>query len=566
MKSSRRETALYLLAFVLALAVRVIRLGTWPLTDLESGWAMQALGLAQGTHPVLGSQPAYVMLTGIFFFLYGGGTNFLARLAPALIGSLLVFVPILFRDRLKPRPGLILAFFLAFDPGLVALSRQAGSSISAITFLFLAWGSWRQKNFRWAGVCAGLALLSGPALWAGLSGLVLTWAVLRAWEHDTSSVSARNSTPKVQTSEMLSALWFGLGTIILGGTLFFLSPNGLGAWMSALPEYIAGWRNPSGVPFGMLLFSLAAYQPLALILGLAAVVRGLWFKSPRAIRLSSWALVALLLALFYPARQVSDLAWMLIPLWSLAALELARSLNIFNEERIEVLGVVGLSVLILTFSWLDFLALNQTAMPSDQATLRTWLVFGALFLLVMSVLLVAVGWSIRSARLGAVWGLVAALGIYSLGAMFGAGGLRVAPGVELWNAGTLPAESDLLLMTVNQMSDWSRTNINAQPVTIVGIDSPALEWLLHGHKVEVVSALDASASPPIVITTGQDNPVLAAGYRGQSFVWQQSPLWNSAQPLDWMRWLAFHQMPQTSATIIVWVRDDLFIDSTSSKP
>ena len=562
MKSFRRENVLYLLAFVLALAVRLIRLGTLPLTDLEAKWALQALGVAQGTRPALGPQPAYVLLTSIFFFLYGGGTNFLARLVPALTGSALVFAPILFRDRLKPRPSLILAFFLALDPGLVALSRQAGSSILAITFLFLAWGFWRQKNAPWAGVFAGLALLSGPALWAGLLGLILTWAILQAWERGPKTESAQRPT----RSEWSSALWFGLGTLILGGTLFFLSPNGLGAWMSSLPEYVAGWRNPSGISFGMLLFSLVVYQPLALILGLIAVVRGLRSKNRRLKRLSLWALVGLLLALFYPARQVSDLAWMLIPLWALAALELARNPHLFREECLEVLGVVGLGVLILTFSWLDFLALNQTAMPSYQATLRAWLLFGALFLLVMSILLVAVGWSIRSARLGAVWALVAALGIYSLGVMFAAGGLRVTPGVELWNAGASPAESDLLLMTVDQISDWSKTNANAQPVTIAGIESPALEWLLREHKVEVVSSLDTSASPPIVITAGQNNPSLAAGYRGQSFIWRQSPLWNDAQSVDWMRWVAFHQMPQTSETIIVWVRDDLFIDSTSPKP
>lgn len=562
MKPFRRETALYLLAFAIALAVRLLRLGTLPLTDLEAKWALQALGVAQGAHPALGSQPVYVLLASIFFFIYGGGTNFLARLIPALTGSALVFVPLLFRDRLKPRPSLILAFCLALDPGLVALSRQAGSSILAITFLFLAWGLWRQKNARWAGVFAGLALLSGSSLWAGLLGLALTWAIRQAWERGSQTESAQSPA----RSEWLSALWFGLGTLVLGGTLFFLSPNGLSAWMSSLSEYLAGWRSPSGISFGMLLFSLIVYQPLALILGLIAVVRGWRFGSLRVKRLSLWAAVALLLALFYPARQVSDLAWMLIPLWSLAALELTRNLNVFREERVEVLGVVGLSVLILTFSWIDFLALIQTPAPSDQANLRTWLLFGSLFLLVMSILLVAVGWSLRSARLGAIWGLVAALGVYSLGAMLGAGGLRAAPGAEMWNAGRAPAEADLLLMTVDQMSDWSKDNVNAQPVTIAGLDSPALEWLLHEHKVEVVSLLDASAAPPMVITTGQDNPSLAAGYRGQSFAWRQDVLWDNALPLDWMRWVAFHQMPANNETIIVWVRSDLFIDSTGIKP
>jgi hypothetical protein len=570
MKTFRRETALYLFAFILALAIRLIRLGALPLTDLEARWALQALGVAQGTHPALGSQPAYILLTSILFFTFGGGTNFLARLIPALTGSALVFVPLLFKDRLKPRPSLILAFFLALDPGLVALSRQAGSSILAVTFLLFAWGFWGQKRPRAAGVFAGLALLSGPSLWAGVFGLALTWAIRQGLERDTQTESAKNAAPSASKgparSEWLSALWSAIGTIVIGGTLFFLSPTGLSAWLSALPEYVRGWFQPLGISGGQVFFSLIVYQPLAVILGLIAMVRGWMVGGRRVVCLSLWMLVALLLALFYPAHQVGDLAWMLIPLWSLAALELAHSLDIFPEERGEVLGVVGLGVLIMVFMWLDFLALLQTPAPSSQSTLRTWLMFGSLFLLVVSILLVAVGWSIRSARLGAVWGLVAALSIYSFGAMVGAAGLRMTPGVEMWDPGARPAQADLLLTTVNQMSDWSDNNINSQPVTIVGIDSPALEWLLRGHKVGVLTSLDVSASPPIVITMDQGDPGLTASYRGERFVWRQEPLWRDAGPTDWMRWVAFHQMAQNPEAIIIWVRNDLFIDSRGTKP
>src|SRR5581483_9036019 len=456
MKPFRRETALYLFAFVLALAVRVIKLGASRLTDLEAKWALQALGVTQGTHPVLGSQPAYVLLTSILFFLYGSGTNFLARLIPALTGSALAFVPYFFRDRLKPRPGFILAFFLALDPGLGSLSRHAGGPIVAVTVLLSRWGFWKQKQARWAGGLFGLALLSGSSLWAGLLGLGLTWTIRQGMERGSQTESAQ----RPARSEWLSALWSALGTIVVVGTLFFLSPNGLSAWLSSLPDYVSGWIHASGVSSGWMTFSLIAYQPLAVIFGVIAIARGWWFGSRRVIRLSLWAAVSLLLPLFYPAHQVNDLVGMLIPLWSLAALELARSVNILPEERREVLGIIGLGALIMIFMWLDFLAFLQTPAPSDQATVRMWLLFGSLFLLVVSVLLVAMGWSLRSARLGAVWGLVVALGIYSFGAMTGAASLRVAPGAELWSAGDTLAESDLLLTTVNQMSNWSENNIN----------------------------------------------------------------------------------------------------------
>ncbi len=562
MKPFRRETIFYLLALFLAIAVRLIRLGAWPLTDLEASWALQALGLAQGTRPLLGSQPAYVLLTGLLFFSLGGGTNFLARLVPALAGSALVLAPYLFRERLKPRPSLILAFFLAFDPGLVALSRQAGSSILVLTFLIFAWGFWLRQKPRWAGICAGLALLSGASLWEGLLGLALTWAIRQGLEMRAVKTPAQ---PRPR-SEWLIALLFGLGTLLLGGTMFFVSPNGLSAWVASLPEYIRGWLQPSGIPMGMMLLSLIAYQPLAILLGLTATIKG-WIRgSRRVMYLSLWSLVALLLALFYPAHQVSDLAWMLIPLWSLAALELAHNLDVLPEERAEVFGVIGLCVLILAFSWLDYLSLLQTPIPSQEANLRIWLLLGAAFMLIVSILLVAVGWSIRTARLGAVWGLSVAIGIYSLGALLGAAGLRATRGVEMWTLDRTPAQADLLLATVDNISDWSNNNINAQPVTVVGIDSPALQWLFRAHQVDLVSSLDVSASPPIVITTGQNDPSLAAAYRGQGLVWRQGPTWNQVGTGDWLNWLAYHDLPQNSETVIVWVRNDLFLDASGTQP
>ncbi len=562
MKPPRRETLYYLLALSLALAVRLIRLGVWPLTDMEAGWALQALGLAQGTRPLLGSQPAYVLLTGILFFSFGGGTNFLARLVPALAGSALVLVPYLFRERLKPIPSLILAFFLALDPGLVSLSRQAGSPILALTFLLLAWGFWEREKPRWAGVFAGLALLSGSSLWEGLLGLALTWAIRQGLEARGPKEPAKQH----EKGEWIQAVLFGVGTLLLGGTLFFVSPNGLSAWVSAVPEYFRGWVRPSGISAGIMLFSLAAYQPLAVILGLVATVRG-WIRGGRrVIRLSLWMLIALVLALFYPAHQISDLAWMLIPLWSLAALELARHRDVQPEERREVLGVIGLTLLILLFAWLDYLSLLQSTIPSEPANLRLWLLFGSAFMLVVTLLLVAVGWSIHTARLGAVWGLTAALGIYSLGAMLGAAGLRVTRGAEMWTMDRTPAQADLILATVDNISDWSNNNINSQPVTLAGINSPALQWLFRNHQVSVVGSLDVSASPPIVITADQKDPSLAAAYRGQGLVWRQAPLWNQAQTADWLSWLAYHDLPQNSETVIVWVRNDLFLDSTGANP
>ena len=416
-----------MVAFLLALALRFVQLGALPLSDTEAEWALQALNVAQGARPLLGSQLTYILPTSALFFLFGI-SDFLTRFIPALTGSALILFPYLFRGRLKAVPGLLLAFFLALDPGLVSLSRQAGSLIPALMFVLLAWAFWWHKRPRAAGVFAGLALLSGSTVWAGLLGLGLAWALRHSMETPPASAKAEDkvdeteadaSAESVRREDLKVALTFGGATILLAGTMFLLSPNGLSAWLNGLPDYLAGWMRPSGVSGTRLLFALLVYQPLAVLFGLVAVVRGWVQGRRRTIRLSLWLLTATLVALFYPARQVGDLAWVLIPLWALAALELSNHVRVFMEERREVSGVVLLVVILLVFSWLNYagialdpqnpvnvttnvIRIGDTVLFENMPPTRYILLLGVLLLLVVSLMMVALGWSARTARLGSV--------------------------------------------------------------------------------------------------------------------------------------------------------------------
>jgi hypothetical protein len=594
---TKYESSLYVIAFILAAALRFIQLGALPLSDTEAEWALQALRVAEGTHPPLGPQPIYILPTSLLFFLFGI-SNFLARFIPALAGSALILVPYLFRQRIKPVPSLFLAFFLALDPGLVSLSRQAGSLMPALIFLLLAWAFWWGKRPRAAGVFGGLALLAGPTVWAGLLGLGLAWILRRIMEkpsasaRDEKKADTKESSPKGEAGEgaesanregLKAALTFGGATILLGGTMFFLSPNGLSAWLNALPVYLGGWTRPSGVPASRLWFAMLAYQPLALLFGLVAVVRGWWRGERRNIHLSLWLLTALLVATFYPARQVGDLAWVLVPLWSLAALELSNHAQIFSEERREVAGMALLVVILLLFTWLDFAGIALDPLGQVNVTTnvirigdrtlfenlpptRYILLISVLLLLLVSVLMVALGWSTRTARLGSVWGLMIALGTYLLGVAWGATGLRTPDGWELWWPGKQPVQAELLLATVDEQSEWSTGSGISQAVTVTGLESPALEWLLRGRKVQTVPALDTQEAPAIVISTWTENLNLPITYRGQDFTWHKEPSWEILTVYEWIKWSVFRELPQNTETVIVWVRNDLFTDTRESLP
>jgi hypothetical protein len=312
-----------------------------------------------------------------------------------------------------------------------------------------------------------------------------------------------------------------------------------------------------------LLISLVVYQLLGVILAFAAIIRGWRNNSPRIISLSVWFLVALLLAVFIPSRQLADLVWVLIPLWAMASLELVRNVDIFPEERGEVLGVVFLTTFLWTFTWLDLSGMVWSPVDSSQYALRFWLLIGAVFLFILSLLLVAAGWSIRVARIGGVWGLTIVLGLFGFAGTLGATGFRGLSHPELWWPSSIPMQANLLQTTVRDMSEWSVGDDFSVPVVIAGLDSPALEWALRQHQVTVVDALDISSSPDFVITPFENDPVLVAAYRGQDFSWRHTPSWNATLPNDWIRWVALREMPQTGETIILWARDDLFIDVPS---
>lgn len=583
-RPSRNETIAYIAAFLFALALRLLLLGELPLNDSEAALALQALHISQGAKTALASNVAYINLSAVLFFIFGS-TNFLARLIPALVGSALTLAPALFREKLKTLPAVILAFFFAIDPAFVALSRQAGSSILAVTFTIFAAGFLLRRQSIPAGIFAALALLSGPAFWPGLLGLLLAWMLSQfmsirkesnsSTQTDTSDASTPVTVPTADTltpnSQLLapiegsinyrSFITFLLATLLLVSSLFLLAPQGLGAWLASLPAYLSGWVTSSFVPASRLFLALGAYQLLGLLFALIAIVRGWWNGGQRVIRLSIWVIVAFLLAVFYPARQSADLVWMLIPLWTLAALELSRHIKILPEDRLETAGVIVFTILLLAFAWVDFNAMYYTPFPSGQANVRLSLFIGAIILLIASIVLVGYGWSVTIARTGAAWGASIMLGIYTLGAAWGATGLRNPTAAELWDASPRVAQADLIAQTADDISEWATGEPHNLPVLVQGFDSPALFWALRFHDPQPVIALDSASSPALVVTPLQQDIQLASPYRGQDFTWRQYPAWDTLASFNIMRWLTFHELPIASETIILWARDDLFIDS-----
>jgi len=562
----KNEGWFYWLAFLIALGFRLTQLGASPLTDSEASLALQALHVAQGKDILLSPQPLYILITSIFFLVIES-TNFMARFAPALAGSALVFIPWFFREKLKPRPALILAFFFVFDPGLVALSRQSSGTILAVTFLLFAWAMWMNGRAIPTGIFAGLTILSGPSIWSGLLILTLTFIFLQG-------AGKKQDNANTPAQDIIRTTLISLAaTILIVGTRFFTTPNGLSAWLSSIPTYLNGWVTTSVFTPGRVLLAFFAYEPLGIFLAIFALIRGFRLKSLRVTRWAIWLAVSLLIAVFY--RQTSELVWVIIPLLILASQELSRSFDIHPEERVEFGVVAGAIMILLVYIWLNIanIGLNpyeQTASTSLPLFGRMFelpmgprylILIGASLILVVCLILVAFGWSARTARIGATWSFSLFLGVYAIATAWGTSGMRLQNDVELWSPDQAPTQPELLLASVDDISMFSSGHIESQPITIVGVSSPALEWTLRNHQVEIVSTLDPQVAPPIVITPLMDNLALPSAYRGQDFTWRQPPIWDGIQTPDWVKWLVYRQLPRDTETLILWARDDLFPDA-----
>ena len=560
------EKLLIAAVFLLAIYIRLIYLGTSPLSDGEATWALQSLDIARGDQVEIGPQVSYVTLTGAALYLFGS-SNFVARIWPAIAGSLLVLVPLFFRRALGTTATLILMVCLALDPGLVAASRLAGGPMMALGFALLALGLAYARKPLLAGISAGLAVLSGPGVIVGVLSLLLAWILASLLPGKTVIESNETPAEHPRSSWLTNQEWVNLllsagATLLVVGTLLLRYPQGLAAWIASLPAYMQGWSELSTVPPLRLIAALLVYQPLALIFGGIAAVRG-WLRGDRLARiLSLWFVFSLLLVLIYPARQVVDLVWALPPLWALAAMELAHDFQAVRSNWLVATGEAVVVFLLLAIFWLNLTGTNMALVGVESYILRFGVLAGLLALIAVTAILVGLGWSWEAARAGLVWGLCAGLGLYGISVMWSASFRSEPDRLDLWQPAPITRNADLLLKTVEDLSEWNTGLTRAIDLTLA-TEAPSLRWALRNYPGLTTTMEDGLASlpgAPAIFIARQTAvaPGLAQAYRGQDFAWWAYPGWDGALPPDFLRWLTTRQAPLRQEQVLLWARSDLF--------
>jgi hypothetical protein len=563
------EQALLLAGLLLAVVLRLFQLGVTPLSDIESSAALTAWQVAQGNLAAgtLGAQPAYTLLTSLLFELYQS-TNFLARLVPAVAGSLLLLAPYLLRHQIGRVAAFVLIIGLAIDPGMVTVSRQAGSLMMALAFSVLAISFWHSRSAVGAGIFTGLALLSGPTLIAGLIPLGLaagiTCLIFRRSDPEASLQDEETPEPASVQHPIPQHFWrntlaITAVTILLVVTQFFRVPQGLSSWLEMIPAYLQGWATSTGVPPLRLPATLIFFQPLALLFAVIGVLFGLTQRNLRLVLFFTlWLMIALGLGMLYPSRQVADLIWVLIPLWGLAAFELTRFLPKSDTPSASYLLAMLVFILMGLF-WFSLASMTRMPIELTAPTSRWLILLGILALLALSTALVSMSWSWQAGRNGLAWGLMAGLTVYLTSTMWGAAQLRFNMPQELWGYPPATGQAELLQVTLDELSLWNHGTTNSLDIQST-VDLPSLRWFLRNNpQVRYVSQISVGEQPSILITAKDSpGPALETAYRGQDFVWSINPGWSGALPPDLLSWFTYRRAPLELDSIIVWARNDLF--------
>jgi uncharacterized protein (TIGR03663 family) len=274
---------------IVAVLLRVMNLDARPLSPEEAKTAAAAWAFLQGQPVGEFSSPLLFTLDWVAFLLFGA-FDLTARLLPAALSALIVFVPLLARDALGRTGAIVAALLIAISPTLVFFGRHLGASDLAVggmmAALILFWNFRASHNTRelyLAAVLAALALTAGATAFSLLIGGALYFVFAMLWARrgatETENVAEAPDETLMHNPYARAALLFAL-TYILAATTFLLNRDGMGAAFNLFGVWLT---TVSGIgslttPLNFLL----VYEPLALIFGLAGVVLVFSYRGEQA--------------------------------------------------------------------------------------------------------------------------------------------------------------------------------------------------------------------------------------------------------------------------------------------
>ncbi len=565
------ETALYSFAFLIGTALRWLNLGLVPLSGRE---ADQALAALHNTSLPMGGSPLLYSFNQIMFGLFGNSLGDAGpRLGAALIGTALILLPMLYRDRIGRVGALAASVMLAISPTFVFASRSIDGTIVAVACALAALGFGlrfirlqRSIDLIGLAISIGVGLTGGPSIVTLLIVIGLGSIVVLRWIPSTEAGEVRSIRPSIQRDQLRRAVGWGGAAFILVATVALTNP----AAIRFVPENFSAWlqsfRAAPTISTARWLESAIIYEPLIISVGIVGLFAVLVRADGTSVLLGLWALVSAMIVLLQPGHQAVDVLLALAPLTLLAGM-LIQSLtdSMWRHAAWSLEGVPWLIGLLLA-GYLALLAAS-TAM-SGQAdsgvflgiAINPLLSFGVtavfLILLIGAVFVVVIGGGALLRAASSV--ILIVLVFISIGSAWSLNQLHVADPRELpW--GPIATSRDLrdLISALHAASDRLTGDPNQISISVVAAQpNPILEWYLRDFKRVKTDVSPDVTAQAIIVPQGISSTVSLGNYYGAAFAVQS--VWNleSLQPGGVMRWWLYRdaELPAAFETVTVWIK------------
>lgn len=369
------ELAAYALLIVAAVALRLVDLGDRPFHHDESQDAYFSwVFFTEGDYeydPLLHG-PLRFYLTALMYLLFGD-SDFTARLAPALMGALMVPLPYLLRAQLGRVGAFAAAALLAFGPSYLYFSRFAREDIYfaslslallVVVFRFLD----RPRRWHPAAVGALLALSFATKETTFITGFVAFTFFVGVLVVRKDLLLGPIRAVGVEAWGWGLAAFAGVFTVLF--TTFLTHPAGLWDGIYTGLEYWLGQHEVGrgGEPAYFYLVVLFADEWPVLLLGAVGAVATL--RAPSLLRV--FLIWAFLLSLIIYSWAGEKFSWLvlhpLLPLLLLAGV----GIQALWDARHGAAGKVGLAVTVLALAYTGYASFTVNAL--NRADPREFLV------------------------------------------------------------------------------------------------------------------------------------------------------------------------------------------------
>lgn len=549
-EKNHSEFIWFLLAFLVGLGLRLWRISEMSFTLAEAQIAQSAWLMAMGEAAELPGNMSYAGLSAPLFHLFEP-SFFFARLMPVLAGSSLILVPWFWRDRFGKRVALVLAFGLAIDPILLSFSRQIVTPIFVLAGLAWAVTALKTKRPVLAGSLLALAFLGGYSFWVvALIGVVvlLVWRKRANFEFLNASYKAKSFLLPLLTSFAI--------TLIMVSSAILLHTEGLGGIGAGLVELVHLFGKNYEIPAYQPIIVAIAYSPLPLIFAIWALVDDL--RNNRPLQnlpfLICWGL-SVFLSLLLGRQDSGLLVFAAIFAWLGAAGNISRIIEQASDRREIVQGVTAFQIVILVYIQMVSRRLTSLPVTSQDFRMALFALLAGILLLVISTVLVGMGWSRQLSSQALQNSLLIMLLVLTVGvSLRSVRSQQESMSLSLL-AGPIVLPNDDVENVIDEIDRNGRAD-KSEITYDLGKLEQQFAWFFR-EQVDWKS-VQSDLQADLMLSENEMDFSAADAYRGRNVVLYRQIDKQVVKPVDFLKTLLGEPLTLVSQNGVLWVRLNLF--------